>query len=67
MEKLQLEGATFLLPLTLLPAPGPGTLAAVTHLRPPPAHPAEPYAARQGTGFFHGHLLAPKHSGMHSC
>lgn len=57
MQKLQLEGATFLLPLTLLPAPGPGTLAAVTHLRPHQLTQLNPMQQDREQGFFMGTCL----------
>lgn len=56
-QKLQLEGVILLLPLTLLPTPGPGTLAAVTQLRPHQLTQLNPMQQDREQGFFLGTCL----------
>lgn len=56
-QKFQLEGVTLLLPLTLLPTPGPGTLAAVTQLRPHQLTQLNSMQQDREQGFFLGTCL----------
>lgn len=66
-QQLQPEGVTLLLPLTLLPAPGPGTLTAVKQLRPHQLTQLNPMQQDREQVISLGHLLAPKYSVIHSC